>query len=631
MATLTPITLRGKIQLEAGADFYGENDGLGLSSQYIRYKITVFQIGVQLHADASTRNPLKYDALDIEEGMFMSDTSGGSISKIVSISSKTPSTFECIVEDIDMMSYRLNSDNAMGLNNSVIIFGLNPEGEPVLAYSPFTVQALAKVQSRFSLNEKDDKVKFTHALSPNLSKGDIVTVDASGSLVKYGAPAASEVKVGIVVDVYKGGKDVFVKPFNDIVRGYAEPESLTGVPGDVYYTDPNNLGEITATSGGKAVFMHLNTKQPTTVNITSVSQPSAGDTILINGISVFNGPMGDTPPVDTVATAALFNTMSSFTHVNAAITQAPGEVNAEGNALAYTTADHGVAGQDMLNIVGPNGQTPASIATISISDGINTTTISFDTPDITIYGGAYDAQSATAILASFTTAITAASLDIIAELYNSTDHNGQAIKLTTTGSATGITLVNLSANEFGANAVGTGGFTGLTVNSNLGASTLTLTRAAGGPIEMGGNPLAGGYLNQSGATSSNNGRTPFLLLIESEGGGGIDATGIDVKADLDKTSYVTLADGDSTGVSITYTPFSNSPVDVTINGLSANVGDGDTSRPCYFSNDGGNTPRLVSNIEAGDTLYWNGSVAGFELEETDEIDLIYQGSSLDVV
>lgn len=631
MTTLTPITLSGSISAWIGQNLYGENDGLGLQNQYSTYEITVSSINPQTHGDSSTREPNIYNGLDVSEGMFLSNTDGNTILRISSITAKTADTFSCTVEDVDMMSYRLHSSNTIDLNEQIKIFSLNPEGEPVFAGSPFTdAQSLQKVQSRFSLNEKDDRVKFSQTLSSNLNKGDIVSVDTSGNLVKYGTVGSSEVKVGIVVDIYRGGKDIFVKPFNDVVRNYADAEGLVGVPGDVYYTDLNNAGEITTTTGGKAVFMHLNTKIATTVNIVSDVDPSSNDVIEINGVTVFDGPNGDTVN-DVEAFKDLLNTKTAETNVSASITQAPGEVNAEGNTLAYTSSDHGVAGQDMLNIVGEVGSTPSSIASITIGDGVNApVTISFDSPDITIFDGTYDAMSPTAILAAFTGAISSGGLDLVAELYDSTDHTGQAIRITTTGNATGIFLNNQSSNGFGANAVGSGGFTGLTTTAALGASTLTLTRASGGAIEIDGTPLAGGYINQNGVVSSKNGRTPYLLLIESEGGSGLEATGVDVKEDLDKAPLTTSADGDSTGIQITYSPFSDGAVAITVNGLGANIGDGAKDEPCYFSSDDGVTAKEIANISAGDTIYWNGSIAEFELDPTDEIDIIYQASSLDI-
>lgn len=208
MTTLTPITLSGVTSGWLGQNLYGENDGLGLSEQYYTYEISIDTVQPQTHGDASTREAGVYNALDISEGMFLSDAEGNTIVRIASITAKAPDSFSCIVEDVDMMSYRLNSVNNIDISANVKIFSLNPEGEPVFANAPFSASALQRIQSRFSLNEKDDRVKFKHALKTDLVKGDIVSVNTDGKLVKYGTPNSSEVKVGIVVDVYRGGKDV---------------------------------------------------------------------------------------------------------------------------------------------------------------------------------------------------------------------------------------------------------------------------------------------------------------------------------------------------------------------------------------------------------------------------------------
>lgn len=617
--SLTPITILASIQSFQGADLYGQSDGLGLQNEYLTYDIAIKNIFQQVHSDASTREPLLYNGLDIKAGMYISDTAGESILKITEISAKGAGFLECKVEDIDMMSFRLNSVNSMANEAAIVIFGLNPEGEPTFAGSPFSTQALQKVLSRFSLNERDDRVKFEHAISPGLDEGDIVAVDTNGGLVKFGSAGASDTKLGVVVDIYRGGRDVFVKPFNDIIREYPNPEALTGQPGSVYYTDPNNAGGITTTEGGKASFMHLNTALPTTVNITSSFDPGAGDLITVNGVEVFNGPAGDSV-ADVAAFRDLLNSLSAQTNVTAAITQAPGVLNAEGNTMAYPGT---IPGQDMVIFTNIQGSAPTSgnFAACSISDGNNTATVTFDNPDSTIdYGVIYEYLSPTAIKAAFDNAITTGGLDITCELYVSTDHAGQAISLTTTGTATGITLANVSADEFGLNIVGSGSTTGLSTSATLGASTLTLTRASGGDIEIDGTPLDGGYINQAGVVSSNSGRTPYLLLIESEGG-----TETPQLEDLieEGNPTATVNDGDSTGLAIARTPAEDTKVLVRVNGLQVDVCNGVKNEPCYFSNDGGVTAKTHDTISAGDTLHWIGSIAGYQLDGTDEIDMDY--------
>ena len=63
--------------------------------------------------------------------------------------------------------------------------------------------------------------------------------------------------------------------------------------------------------------------------------------------------------------------------------------------------------------------------------------------------------------------------------------------------------------------------------------------------------------------------------------------------------------------------------------MEINLGDGVKTEASYFSNDGGTSARLIADIEAGDTLYWNGSIAGYDLDATDDIDVGYEKSSLD--
>lgn len=63
---------------------------------------------------------------------------------------------------------------------------------------------------------------------------------------------------------------------------------------------------------------------------------------------------------------------------------------------------------------------------------------------------------------------------------------------------------------------------------------------------------------------------------------------------------------------------------VLVNGVSARLGNATkVGVECYFSGDGGVTARNQKAIVAGDLLYWNPSVATFQLSATDLIDFIY--------
>lgn len=71
------------------------------------------------------------------------------------------------------------------------------------------------------------------------------------------------------------------------------------------------------------------------------------------------------------------------------------------------------------------------------------------------------------------------------------------------------------------------------------------------------------------------------------------------------------------------TPASDGMVQVLVNGLTVELGQGVKTKDCYFSADGGTTARAIAAIASGDSLYWVGSVAGYELDATDRIDFIY--------
>lgn len=92
----------------------------------------------------------------------------------------------------------------------------------------------------------------------------------------------------------------------------------------------------------------------------------------------------------------------------------------------------------------------------------------------------------------------------------------------------------------------------------------------------------------------------------------------------------TTADHDeacATGISATPAASNNANgayVAVRVNGIGYTVGDGVRTKDCYFSGDGGATARAFGAIVATDKLYWNGSIAGFQLAaSTDIIDFLY--------
>ncbi len=152
-------------------------------------------------------------------------------------------------------------------------------------------------------------------------------------------------------------------------------------------------------------------------------------------------------------------------------------------------------------------------------------------------------------------------------------------------------------------------------------------------LDEDGNPILAGITYQSAQFP---GLTYWIEDIKSRFEYySVDEEGIETDVDLDQNldgeEYTgTNGNASATGVTIEHTPFADSRVDVKINGISVNLGNGVLTKDCYFSNDGGVTPKLIKDIEAGDMLYWNGENAGYELDPLDDIDFEYEASNLDI-
>lgn len=89
--------------------------------------------------------------------------------------------------------------------------------------------------------------------------------------------------------------------------------------------------------------------------------------------------------------------------------------------------------------------------------------------------------------------------------------------------------------------------------------------------------------------------------------------------------YTTSGNNASTGIGLARQPITSTFIEVNVNGSVIDVSNGfETNHPCYFSADGGITPKAYSNLTIGDTLYWNGINAGYDLDGDDRIDISYQ-------
>jgi len=105
----------------------------------------------------------------------------------------------------------------------------------------------------------------------------------------------------------------------------------------------------------------------------------------------------------------------------------------------------------------------------------------------------------------------------------------------------------------------------------------------------------------------------------SIGGGG--SIGVPQPDNRDMVPSVTSGDEEATGLTIDNTP--TGLIIIALNGEIKSLGNGVKTKHCYFSGDAGVTARAFSAIVAGDELYWNGTIAGYDLDGSDTLDFYY--------
>jgi hypothetical protein len=146
------------------------------------------------------------------------------------------------------------------------------------------------------------------------------------------------------------------------------------------------------------------------------------------------------------------------------------------------------------------------------------------------------------------------------------------------------------------------------------------------PVKHGGNVVIGNLTD------------PAFPSVANGSLGSFDWEGYaDTARNRNMAASVTVADGNlACATALSVRPAQGSMVRVFVNGvevlLAASNAELATSE-CYFSGDGGATARSfgqTGTIAAGDLLYWNGSVATYQLAATDRIRFDYPVSPFQV-
>jgi co-chaperonin GroES (HSP10) len=632
--TNPPLFLTGAISQISSNETYSyiDDSGLAAAGAKISYNVVVSNISSQSIGTSSTRSggAKEYTAIDIKTGDWIASENGQVCLQIVSVSSKSNDSISFIAKDIDMISYKTYGNNSISNGSNVCFFELSDNGQPLITTSGisfFTSPAsIDKVQGRFIAVEETERYRLEYSSNQSqVDVGDTVTVSTTdGSLVKLNSTNASPIPLGIVLEKSMGGTVVYVKPFNTIVDNYSSPERLTANAGEIYYSDPNNPGEMTTVqnSGSIALFLQIRDAIPTVVE-TTVSNylPTVNDSLIINNVEVFLGGT-DAVPANTDELIQYINDDTALHFVTAS----------KNSVYSSTVTGDGTGptnGETIVTISDNGGISYISLD-VTIGDGTNSTTITFDENtgetllDLGPAFGApgYLAFTAVEIANVLNSAFTANGINLVAESFD----GGTVLphlKISATNASASIQISGTDTDILGDTFLTGTGLAASTVASSF--DYLVLTRIDGGDIQI--TASKGSYINVNGLTSSSLGSPAVLLMTEGVGDSGVTTVGISTDDDLDQVPNVTSSNGDATGVFITHTPFGDGLVQITVNGLGVNLGDGVTTSSCYFSADGGITARNIADIEGGDQLYWNGSIAGYQLDGGDLVDVIYDKPS----
>ena len=639
--TVPPLFLSGTVSQITTYSTYPFSDEPDMQNiAPYEFEITVGSISAQQTYSSSVRATNKqYTGIDIKAGDWITDAAGESVLRITRVLSKSDGQISFIARDVDAVAFKTYGQNGFSADQSLGFFEVSDDGSPAITGAPVgnffpTALSIDKIQGRFEQQTETETFRFEFDTpQSSFSVGDTVTVDeVNGGFVHYDSTNASVVPLGIITGFTMGNTVVYVKPFNKLVDNYPNPALLTGSTGNIYYTDPSNPGKmtLTKTTGSVPIFLQVADAVPTVVESTQADYlPDGNDILFLNNLPVYNGGTDSVSNTQDLvnlinAGSATHSVVASFSSVYASVETDEG-LTQFGDSYLVLSSDSGATYGSMSFSIGDSNTlaqvTIGDPATVNSTYGTNVSLVPF--PGAAQYL-TYDAVAMVEILNAV---FTSNSMNLVASVVDDGEvHKG--LRITSTSATSGIELAGSDTDQFGQTfAVGMG----LTTNTPASSGDfLKLTRADGGDILLTGN---NNYWNVNGLTSSSFGSPAVLLMLEGVKDGGdapITATGVNTKADLNQSPLVTSADGDSTGITITYTPFSDSPVSVEINGIEANVGDGAKDEACYFSVDGGATARAMADIEAGDTLYWNGSIAGYELETDDDVDISYQASSTDI-
>lgn len=526
-------TIRFTTPLTAtGGDLYNIEDGSGLSNIYRTYNFTISNLQNQSTGDD---NIGQYSGIDVRPGDFFSQLDGNRIWKIISISSKSSSTLEGVMEDVNMALARTYNDNNNNPNaESGIIFRVNDNNYPLLnpniVDNVISNNAIDKIVSFLQTFNTFNLFTFQPTTTGSLELGDLVTITGSGTGYNLITASLGDTTIGTVFDIY--GENVIVRPYNKIITDFESPEKIQdGIVGSIWYE--SGSGQITTSSADNRSPKFLQLSLPESTIITgSVDNPTFDETsydFYINEVEVIARNPGGSSALTIGDITQSINTYTNQHHVVAGINQEGGIISVSSEDSAGTGGETGTIrfknNYGIIEILGnagdPIGNYPSSTGTfyITSSNGYEIEVKpTYASTTVLVSGQNYPVANEEDITDAINSAATSAGASISAtygtDTITVTETNGGDLEInkgeTQNVVVSGMHLVG----DNSATGLPTGEFTAPPVEYYL-----ALTRQDGGRIIFSGSFVGTG---QSVGLNNTVGIPPYILMLE---GGSLTASG----------------------------------------------------------------------------------------------------------
>ena len=322
--------LEASVTSSVGLDRWPYDDGRGdpfweggAQPQPYRWEI-ILTVETQSHSGYRTREPFKYNGMDIKIGDYIADSISGTTVKIISISSKSETECICVVED-ELRYNTLRSSGGFGFGMfsvpaTAIIFEVNEEYLPVIDPVPESglgPNFFTNLMSRFQNVEQNYNYLLAQE-SHGFALDDVVSAAPEvNGFVK--TDIAHPYILGTVSNVDLGPDHFMINPIQKI-NTY---DYLVGDIGDVIYADDTSAGDLSLV-GNNPVMIKLrnHTKTSTQGSIYSPST-AAGSEFKLNGVLVY---LNEGSTADMVSSV---NEHTADTGVTASLIQLPTEARTD--------------------------------------------------------------------------------------------------------------------------------------------------------------------------------------------------------------------------------------------------------------------------------------------------------------